>query len=61
METSYLKAHSLWDRYPEWTPNLYSDRSQDSNPCASGYQGSTVPHLSLSNTEAYMGTVHGVT
>ena len=49
METSYLKAHPLGNRYPEWTPNLRSDRSQDSNPCARGFQGlqstsgSTVP------------------
>ena len=35
METSYLKAHPLEDRYPEWTPNLHSDRSlQDWNQCA---------------------------
>ena len=38
-ETSYMKAHPLEDRYPEWTPNLHSDRSQDSNPCARGSQG----------------------
>ena len=39
METSYLKAHPLRNRYPEWTPNHHSDRSQDSNPCALGSQG----------------------
>ena len=38
MET-YLKAHPFEDRYPEWTPNLHSDRSQDSNPCVRGSQG----------------------
>ena len=52
MEASYLKAHPLWDRYPEWTPNLHSDRSQYSNLCARGSQGpqrasgSTVPPFS---------------
>ena len=39
METSYLKAHPLGDRYPEWTPKLPSDRNQDSNPCARRSQG----------------------
>ena len=49
METSYLKAHAFWSRYPVWTSNFHSDRSQDSNPCARGSQGlksesgSTVP------------------
>ena len=38
METSYLKAHSFENRYPEWMTNLHSDRSQDSNPCAQGSQ-----------------------
>ena len=38
METSYLKAHPFGNRYPEWTPNLHSARSQDSNPCAMGSQ-----------------------
>ena len=28
MEGSYLKAHPLEGRYPEWTPNFHSDRSQ---------------------------------
>ena len=51
METSYLKAHRFGNRYPEWTPNLYSDRGQDLNPCARGSQGlqstsgSTVPRF----------------
>ena len=35
METSYLKAHQLGNRYPEWMPNLHSD-------C-----GSTVPQSVL--------------
>ena len=39
METSYLKANPLGDRYLEWTPNLHSDRSQDSNLCARVSQG----------------------
>ena len=26
MEASYLKAHPFWNRYPEWMPNLHSDR-----------------------------------
>ena len=39
MKTSYLKAHPLWNRYPEWTPNFHSDRSRYSNPCAGGSQG----------------------
>ena len=39
METSYLKVRPLGNRYPEWTPNLLSDRSQDWNPCARGSQG----------------------
>ena len=49
METSYLKAHPFGNRYPEWMPNLPSDRGQDSNPCAWGTlgphsaHGSTVP------------------
>ena len=34
METSYLKAHPFENRYPEWMPNLHSNRSQDSNQCA---------------------------
>ena len=52
---TYLKAHSLVDRYPEWTPNLHSDRSQHSNHlCARGLQGpqsasgSTIPRLAMS-------------
>ena len=45
METFYLKAHPLGDRYPEWTPNLHSDRSQDSNPCARGSQGPSLSFL----------------
>ena len=40
METSYLKAHLFGNRYPEWMPNLPSDRGQDSNPCARGSQDS---------------------
>ena len=49
IEVSYLKAHPLEGRYPEWTPNFHSDRSQYSNLCARGSQGpqstggSTVP------------------
>ena len=40
METSYLKAHPLEGRYPEWTASFHSDRSQYSNLCAPGSQGS---------------------
>ena len=29
MEISYLKAHPFGNRYPEWMPNLHSDRGQD--------------------------------
>ena len=49
MEVSYLTAHPLEGRYPEWTPNFHSDRSQYSNLCSRGSQGpqsasgSTVP------------------
>ena len=25
LKETYLKAHPLVDRYPEWTPNLHSD------------------------------------
>ena len=39
MEVSYLKAHPLEGRYPEWTPNFHSDRSQYSNQCARESQG----------------------
>ena len=39
METSYLKAHPFGSHYPEWMPNLHSDRGQDLNPCAQGSQG----------------------
>ena len=39
METSYLKDYPLGNHYPEWTPNLHADHSQDSNPCARGSQG----------------------
>ena len=31
METSYLKAHPFWNRYPEWIPNLHPDRGEHSN------------------------------
>ena len=57
MEAYYLKTHPLWDRYPEWTPNFHSDRSQYSNLCARGCQGpqsasgSTVPRISSSNLD----------
>ena len=68
-ETSYLKTHPLRNRYPEWTPNLHPDRSQDSNPCARGSQGtqsangSTVPRrLSMeSNAPCPPNTFHSDT
>ena len=41
METFYLKGRSFGNRYPEWMPNLTSNRGQDSNPCA---WGSLAPH-----------------
>ena len=28
LKETYLKAHPLVDRYPEWTPNLHSDSTQ---------------------------------
>ena len=31
METSHLKTHPFGNHYPEWMPNLNSDRGQDSN------------------------------
>ena len=55
LKETYLEAHPLVDRYPEWTPNLHSDRSQHSNHlCARGLQGpqsasgSTIPRLAMS-------------
>ena len=33
MKTSYLKAHQFTNCYPEWMPNLPSDREKDSNLC----------------------------
>ena len=59
METSYLKAHPLEGRYPEWTPNFHSDRSQYSNLCARGSQGpqrasgSTYPREDVPNIISY--------
>ena len=29
-----MKAHSFGSRYLEWMADLFSDRGQDSNPCA---------------------------
>ena len=39
METSYLKAHPFGGHYPQWMPNLPSDRDKNSNPCAWESQG----------------------
>ena len=43
METSHLKTHPFGNHYPEWMPNLHSDRGQDSNPCAWRCQGPQSP------------------
>ena len=43
MEASYLKAHPLEGRYPDWTPNFHSDRSQYSNLCAGDPKAPRVP------------------
>ena len=32
METSYLKVHQFGNRYPEWMPNLHSNRGQQGVP-----------------------------
>ena len=52
MEASYLKAHPLEGRYPEWTPNFHSDRSQYLNLCARGSQGQAPEHKQFHCTTA---------
>ena len=48
-ESSILKAHLFWNRYPEWMPNLPWDHGKDSNPYVCEFQSSEhlIPHLLL--------------
>ena len=48
METSYLKAHPLGNRYPEWMPNLHSHHSQDSTQAVPLYDKTKMTDIAKS-------------